>query len=390
MVLKLSNIANISGGRRGDIKTFTTPARSLLKGKEQGVWANPGTGGEGSRAVRQHRAQVRRAAGLRPGVRGPLPPRHPPRSLPAQSSSSRRAGVGPEPREAGPLPPTPTHDLEQVQSARLVHVSPMCLSREGARRADLSGPGGCLGRPGGPPRPFPLVFRQQREKMEAGEEPGPGEQGVGSPAPGKESGWHSAREEGGGGGGDLGRRERRGEAPGGGGADGRSSAPGGSQRKAKAKAKARRCRYLCRRRSERRRGRRALQHVHPQLLRHRRRRRGRRLGHVALDHWRRVGSGSLLRPLAAGPLLPPRPAPSRPGLAPRSSPAGRQRAGRGWAIGKSDARGSREVAAERGASAIGRAGLSAPRAAARGPSSPRGRARAGGERPRGRRVGKRE
>lgn len=60
---------------------------------------------------------------------------------------------------------------------------------------------------------------------------------------------------------------------------------------------------------------------------------------------------SSLRSLAAGPLSPPAPLRAARGSAPPSL-ASDQSAGRGWAIWKSDTRGSWEVAGERGSSAI--------------------------------------
>ena len=81
--------------------------------------------------------------------------------------------------------------------------------------------------------------------------------------------------------------------------------PGGSQRK----GRARRSRYLCGR-SERPRGSRVLQQFHLDLLRHHRRRCGRRLGHVALDHWRKVGREPAASSQAPPPHTPRRWVPS--------------------------------------------------------------------------------
>jgi hypothetical protein len=186
------------------------------------------------------------------------------------------------------------------------------------------------------PRPFPLAFQKQR-KMEAEEEPGKGAKRQG-PQRRERSGWQS-----------RGRRWLRRPSPaggspeasdrgrGGGGRDGGPRPAGGSQRKERAP----RPRYLC---SKRPSGSRGLQQFHLDLLRHRRRRCGRRLRHVALDHWRKVGSKQSSQPLAASPFLralAPSPLPSRGPprdsgrAARRSAPGlGSQCAGRGWAIGK--------------------------------------------------------
>lgn len=115
--------------------------------------------------------------------------------------------------------------------------------------------------------------------MEAGAEPGKARRGRVRVSPGM--GEEVAQETQARGGGEVCDRERRRR-------EGLRSEPGGSQ----SQQKARRCGYLC---SERPRGSRALQQLHLALLRHRRY--GRRLGRVALDHRRKVGSK------AAGPLL---------------------------------------------------------------------------------------
>lgn len=159
------------------------------------------------------------------------------------------------------------------------------------------------------------------------------------------------------------------------------SAPGGSQRK-----EAPRARYLCGR-SERPRGSRVLQQLHRDLLRHRRRRCGRRLGHVALDHWREVGPGQA----AGAPAVPssaPRPrSGGRRGCAPRS-PA--QRAGRGRAMLKASGGGD-GPRREGGRSGSANPGEARRRAGVTGPgpprSSPRGSGRAAARR-RGTRAGK--
>lgn len=221
--------------------------------------------------------------------------------------------------------------------------------------------------------------------MEAAQKPGNGEKGQGprarrGEAGGTERGGREAAVE-------TQAGAAAGEAPG----EGRS-APGGSQRK-----EAPRARYLCGR-SERPRGSRVLQQLHRDLLRHRRRRCGRRLGHVALDHWREVGPGQA----AGAPAVPssaPRPrSGGRRGCAPRS-PA--QRAGRGRAMLKASgggAAGRRERSGggdgprrEGGRSGSASPGEARRRAGVTGPgpprSSPRGSGRAAARR-RGTRAGK--
>lgn len=194
------------------------------------------------------------------------------------------------------------------------------------------------------PAPFPLALGKQR-KMEAGEEPGLGwgesgkaERSWGRRRPEREK-WVAKRE---------GRRRRRRGRPrpertagrgilaeqAAGGMEPRR--PGGSQRK----GRARRSRYLCGR-SERPRGSRVLQQFHLDLLRHHRRRCGRRLGHVALDHWRKVGREPAARP--------PRPTPPGGGSPPpspscplRGPPGGSRRSGCGARPGQVETLGAGE------------------------------------------------
>lgn len=199
----------------------------------------------------------------------------------------------------------------------------MCLSREGARRADRSSPGVASEDREVSPAPSHLLFGS-REKWKPEKSQGKAKRGrvTGS----RRGEWVAKGEEGGGGGGDPGSRERQARDARRGGArrDG-GRRPGGSQRKKKAL----RSRYLCGR-SERPRGSRVLQQLHLDLLRHRRRRCGRRLGHVALDHWRKVGSklaASPSRRVPSAPPPPPAPGAAR-GSAPRS-PALRARDGAG-------------------------------------------------------------
>lgn len=165
--------------------------------------------------------------------------------------------------------------------------------------------------------------------------------------------------------------------------------PGCSQRK----EKARRSRYLCGR-SERRRGSRGLQQFHLDLLRHRRRRCGRRLGHVALDHWRKVGSKLAASPSRRVPSSPPpSPAPRcllpAPGAARGSAPRS-PLSGRGTGPGhfeKRDAgqRGGGSGAGSRPAGGVGRAqsGGGDGSRGRRGRSSPGGREGARGARAQG-------
>lgn len=210
----------------------------------------------------------------------------------------------------------------------------MCLSREGARRADPAAPGG---QPLKTRRSLPPPLRtrfSEAEKNGSRTRAGDRREGAGSPGAGKGEVGGKGRAE---------RRRRR--SPGGRGAARRGipakeapGEPGGRRPEcSQRKEKARRRRYLCGR-SERPRGSRVLQQVHLDLLRHRRRRRcGRRLGHVALDHWRKVGAelaaGPWRRvPSSAPPVPPPPPLPSAPRAprAPRSGgpPGARRRARR--------------------------------------------------------------
>nr|CAI9713394.1 unnamed protein product [Rangifer tarandus platyrhynchus] len=235
------------------------------------------------------------------------------------------------------------------------------------------------------PAPFPLALGKQR-KMEAGVGRGGGkaERSGGRRRPEREK-WVAKRE---------GRRRRRRGRPRPGRTAGRGipaeqaaggmepGRPGASQRK----GRARRSRYLCGR-SERPRGSRVLQQLHLDLLRHRRRRCGRRLGHVALDHWRKVGREPAASPAAPRPTPPgggsPPPFPASPLPGP---PGGSRRSGRGARPGQVETRGSGSRAA--GALA-GRAPSGHGSCRRLGRSSPRGRALRPRER-RGRRVGRRE
>lgn len=184
----------------------------------------------------------------------------------------------------------------------------------------LGQPGRSLGGRAGLPRPSPLAFRKQR-KMEAEAEPGKGAKGQGSQRQERSREWASSegrrwltipRQRGGA------RLEIPGaEVPG---EPEVGALPGGSQRKEKAP----RSRYLCGG-SERPRGSHVLQQFHLDLRGHRRRRCGRRLGHVALDHWRKVGSERSSQPRRRIPSSSPPPpgAPigsgGRPGLRPGCS-----------------------------------------------------------------------
>lgn len=95
--------------------------------------------------------------------------------------------------ETEPLPPTQTHDLEQVQSTRLVHVSP-CAS-PGKGRGGLTG--AVRGQPlktGRSPPPLPTCF-SEAEKNGSRRRARERRKGAGSLAPGEESGWQRARKE---------------------------------------------------------------------------------------------------------------------------------------------------------------------------------------------------
>lgn len=231
----------------------------------------------------------------------------------------------------------------------------MCLSREGARRADRSSPATTLGNRE-VAQPLPTGFSEAEKNGSQGK-------AIRGRVTGArrrewvaegEGGKTEVAEETEAGGSDEARDLSRG------GAGGRQrSAPGSSQRK----EKARHYRYLCGR-SERPRGRRVLQQFHLELLRHRRRRRcGRRLGHVALDHWRKVGSKQP-RLLAGSP--PPHPAPPCSGL-PGARRCARWRSGRRTGPGHLEKRHPRELGGVRGegllscAAGPGRASAEQPR-----------------------------
>lgn len=248
-----------------------------------------------------------RVVGAAPRAPSKVPHPHPPPSHTPPVPPPLRAGPKGQHRrkrcgKLGPLPPTRTHDLEQVQSTRLVHVSPCASPGKGRgepSRAAREKPG----RTGRSPPPLPTCYsqaekngsRRARERRKGAGSPAPGEKWVAN-GEGKRRWPRDPGDRGSGG------AERNG-----------GRRPGGSQRK-----KAPRSRYLC---SKRPRGSRVVQQFHLDLLRHRRRRCGRRLGHVALDHWQKVrlkkASG---QPLAAGPLLLLAPAPQlfgdRQGLGP--------------------------------------------------------------------------
>lgn len=148
----------------------------------------------------------------------------------------------------------------------------MCFSRAGARTAERRGPGEAGAEQQVVLAPSHWLFRKQRKKMEAGAEPGKARRGRVPVSLGM--GEEVAKGTQARGASEVCNRKRRRR-------EGLRSEPRGSQ----SQQKARRCGYLC---SERPRGSRALQQLHLALLSHRRY--GRRLGRVALDHRRKVGS----------------------------------------------------------------------------------------------------
>lgn len=158
----------------------------------------------------------------------------------------------------------------------------MCFSLAGARTAERRGPGEAGAERQVVLAPSHWLFKKQRGKKKNGSRAEPGKARRGrvrvSPGMGEEVAKQTQTR----GGGEVCDQERRRRR------EGLRSEPRGSQ----SQQKARRCGYLC---SERPRGSRALQQLHLALLRHRRY--GRRLGRVALDHRRKVGSK------AASPLL---------------------------------------------------------------------------------------
>ncbi|KAL4699248.1 hypothetical protein H8959_011905 [Pygathrix nigripes] len=174
-----------------ELRNQLVATRSLLTGKARAGTGKPWQVPEGLESCQpQVRSVVRAALGGNPAGRPHIrsPPAHlhhitlTPTPIPVPSVA-RRVGIV-ESAAMGPLPPTRTHDLQQVQSTRLVHVSP-CASPGKGR----GGPAGAAreksGRTGRSPPPFPTGFSEAEKNGSRGRAR-KRRKGAGFPAPGEE------------------------------------------------------------------------------------------------------------------------------------------------------------------------------------------------------------